>query len=85
MVEEGFVSVYRAVNEVTANIVKSALEDAGITTVVQPNNTSWLDGALVPAEGSWGEVLVSVEDAEKAVEILEDYADGQNQDLEQME
>jgi type III secretory pathway lipoprotein EscJ len=68
---EDFVSVYRALDEPTANIVKAALEDAGIAAMVRPHHTSWFDGVFVPAEGSWGDVVVSNEDADKAVEFLQ--------------
>lgn len=73
MIQEGFVSVYSAPNETTANIVKSALDAAGILAMVLPHHTSWLDGALVPAEGSWGEVVVPKEHEEKAALILAEY------------
>lgn len=68
-----FISVYEAKDEVTANIVKAALEAAGIRAIVQPHHTSWLDGILVPAEGSWGRVLVAEENIEMANELLKDY------------
>ena len=74
---EGFVTVYRARDETTANIVKVALEDAGITAMVRPHHTSWFDGLFVPAEGSWGDVLVPRADVERAAAILEDYARGE--------
>jgi hypothetical protein len=72
--EEGtqFVPVYEAQNEVTANIVKVALENSGIPALVKPHHTSWLDGALVPAEGSWGYVLVSKENEDKASQIIKE-------------
>lgn len=72
---EDFVVVYAAVNEATASIVKSALEDEGIEAVIRPLHTSWLDGALVPAEGRWGEVLVQKVDAERAAALLAEYGD----------
>jgi len=75
-----FVSVCEAKDEVTANIVKATLEAAGITAIVQPHHTSWLDGALVPAEGSWGRVLVAEENIEMATELLRDYENAKIED-----
>ncbi len=73
--QEGFVAVYDAPNETSANIVKCALEDEGITAVVRPLHTSWLDGALVAAEERWGVVLAPAEDAERASAVLAEYGD----------
>ena len=70
MVEEEFVSVYRPLDEATANIIKAALEDAGIEAIVRPHHTSWFDGVFVPAEGSWGDVLVPRGNVEEAAAIL---------------
>lgn len=68
-----FVSVYEAKDEVTANIVKATLEAAGITAIVEPHHTSWFDGIFVPAEGSWGRVLVPEENIEMATKLLREY------------
>jgi hypothetical protein len=76
--QEDFVAVFDAANEATANIVKSALEDEGISVVVRPLHTSWLDGMMVPAEGLWGQVLVQTVDAERAAAILSEYGDNIN-------
>lgn len=69
----GFVSVFKAMDEVTANIVKLALEGAGIQAVVRARHCSWFDGIFVPAEGLWGEVLVPAADAERAAELLKEH------------
>lgn len=71
--EEDAVSVYRALDETAANIVKGALEDAGIQAVVRPLHTSWFDGMFVPAEGYWGDVLVRKQDVRKASKLLKEY------------
>ena len=76
MEEEQYSVVYSATDEQTANIIKIALEDEGIPVMVRPHHTSWLDGALVPAEGSWGEILVPTRDAERASTLLEEYSRG---------
>ncbi|MBP6963157.1 MAG: DUF2007 domain-containing protein [Armatimonadetes bacterium] len=72
---EGFEAVYDAKNEVSANIVKSALEDQGVPAVVRPLHTSWFDGMMVPAEGLWGQVLVPATDTERAEAILAEYGE----------
>jgi len=70
---EGLVAVYEALDESTASIVKSVLEDAGIPAVVQSRQSSWFDGMFVPAEGRWGEVLVPAAEVERARAILAAY------------
>ena len=70
---EGYQVVFRGYNETTANIVKSAIEDNGIKAIIRPLHTSWLDGALVSAEGYWGEVLVPEADAEKASALIAEF------------
>jgi len=70
-----FVSIYRPLDEVTANIIKLALEEAGIRAIVRPYHSSWFDGIFVPAEGSWGEVLVPEEDADRAAALLRKHTE----------
>ena len=72
MVEGKFVSVYRPLDEATANIARIALENAGISAIVRPRHSSWFDGALVPAEGCWGDVLVPEDDAQRAIALLKE-------------
>jgi len=68
--EEDFVAVARPRDEVSANLIRVALEDAGIEAFVQPHH-SWIwDGIFTAAEGSWGAVLVAKKDAEVAVSVL---------------
>lgn len=73
MSETEYTVVYRAPNETTANIVRAALEDAGISALVQAHHSSWFDGAFLAAEGSWGDVLVPIEHCERAKELLDRY------------
>lgn len=72
---QGYVAIYDAADETTANIVKTALEGEGIPAIVRPLHTSWFDGMFVPAEGLWGQVLVPAEDAERAKAMLEEYGE----------
>lgn len=78
--QEGFVAVFDAANETTANIVKATLEDEGIPAVVRPMHTSWFDGMFVPAEGRWGEVLVPEGHEERAKAVLAQYGQVENAD-----
>lgn len=73
--QEDFIAVFAATDETTANIVSAALEAEGISVVVRPMHTSWLDGMMVPAEGLWGELLVPEADAERAAAVLAEYGD----------
>jgi hypothetical protein len=75
--EEQYVSVFEAPDEGTANMVKVALEDAGIEAIVHDMwGTMNFDGAIALAEGRWGDVLVKPEDAERAAELLRQYESG---------
>lgn len=81
MSHQRFVSVYRAKDEITANIVKGVLEAEEIETIVEPTNASnWLDGVIALAEGFWGDVLVPECDAEKARRLLNEYAAEERQE-----
>ncbi|MHB0913269.1 MAG: putative signal transducing protein [Armatimonadota bacterium] len=67
-------SVYRAANEQSANIVKGVLENEGIPAVVQVKYGSIVyDGAITMGEGPWGDVMVPESQAERATEILKEY------------
>lgn len=70
--EEDFVAVARPRDELSANLIRVALEGAGIAAVVQPHHSWIFDGIFVAAEGSWGAVLVAKKDAEIALSVLAD-------------
>lgn len=72
---EEFVPVFAATNEVTANLVKACLEDAGIPAVIRPRESSWFDGVFTTATGVWGEVLVPGEELERAAAIVKEYSE----------
>ena len=82
---DDFVSVARPRDEVTANLIKAALEDAGIPAMVQAHHSSVFDGIFVPSEGSWGDVLVSRDHAEQATAVLKEYADASDDVGEQID
>ena len=71
---EDFVSVARPRDEISANLIKAALVDAGVPAVVQAHHSSVWDGIFVPSEGSWGDVLVPKDQAEQALAVLAEYA-----------
>ncbi len=71
---DDFVSVYHAMDEYTANIIKAALEDAGIPAFVHPiESSAYGSNIFVSVEGVWGYVLVSAENRERAMAVLEEY------------
>ena len=72
---EEFVPVFSATNEVTANLVRACLEDAGIPAVIRPRESSWFDGVFTMATGVWGEVLVPGEELERAAAIVNEYSE----------
>lgn len=73
--DSDYISIFKANNEYTANIVKSTLEDSGIEALLEPMNSSLaFDGVIALAEGFWGEVLVHKNDAERAIAVLEEYS-----------
>ena len=72
--EKGFVSVYRAGDEIEADLVKALLDDNGIEAFVDNVNASLaFDGAIALGEGFWGDVLVREEQAAQAKEIMDEY------------
>lgn len=73
MTHQGFVPVFKATDELTANLVKGILEAEGIEAIVHSHQVAWMDSIMVTAEGFWGDVLVAEEDAERARLILEAY------------
>lgn len=80
---EEFTAVARPQDEMTANIIKSALEDAGIAAVAHAYSSSVFDGIFTNTEGAWGEVVVSPADAERALVLLKDYAEQTGQAQEE--
>ena len=72
---EEFVSIYSAIDEVTANLVRVCLEDAGIPALVRPRESSWFDGVFTMGTGIWGEVLVPGEEIERAAAIVKEYSE----------
>jgi hypothetical protein len=71
---EDFVRVYSAVDEVTANLVRACLEDAGIPAFIRPRESSWFDGVFTMGSGVWGDILVPKDEVERARAIIKEYS-----------
>lgn len=71
------VAVFAAPDEVTAEIVRGALEAAGIYAVIGEQVTHAYSGFLQVGEGYWGEVRVNPEDEEAARTVIAAYESGQ--------
>lgn len=82
MHEQNLVEVYRAKNSPAAHLLKAALEDAGITAVVEGD---LLQGALGEVPLGWSsapKVLVESGDVSKAREIIRQIEAAQADDHE---
>ena len=55
---------------VEAQIAEAALQDAGISCIVEDFSVNPYDGVWVPQRG-WGRILVQEQDVERAKEIIE--------------
>lgn len=65
--------VYRAPDEVTANIIKGILEADGIPVMLESRMAAMYDGALTMGEGYWGDVVVPQAYAARSRELIEAY------------
>ncbi len=70
---KGLTAVFRAPDEVTADIVKGLLEGEGIPVMLQSRQVPMYDGALTMAVGYWGDVVVPREHADRARAIIGAY------------
>lgn len=66
-------SVYRAPNEMTAQIIRGLLESEGIPVFIKSLQIPWYDGIMTAAEGYWGDIMVTEDLAEKAKMIIKAY------------
>jgi hypothetical protein len=73
MSKEGYLPVYRAMDENIANIIVGVLDSAGIPAVVESTCTWAYDGVLGVGAGYYGDVLVPEDRAEEALDLLADY------------
>lgn len=70
---EDLVVVFRAPDEVTANIVRSLLVGEDIPALVQSRMVPWMNGVMKMGEGYWGDVLVPRDKAAASRELIEAY------------
>ena len=65
--------IYSARDELDAEMVKNALSDAGIESVVQGGALSAVLGEVPVSEGSLPSVWVRDQDVDRAVEVLAEF------------
>jgi hypothetical protein len=73
---EDLVVVFRAPDEVTANLVISLLGGEEIPALAESRMVPWMDGVFKAGEGYWGDVVVSREHAARSRELIQAYQDG---------
>ncbi len=71
------VAVYAAPDQLTAEVVRGALEAEGIPAVIGEQVAGAYAGPLALAEGFWGEVRVNAADADRARVLLDAFERGQ--------
>lgn len=70
---EDLVAIFRAPDEVTANIVLGLLVGEDIPALVQSRMVPWMNGVMKMGEGYWGDVLVPKRFAKASRELIEAY------------
>ena len=78
---EDLVVIFRAPNEVVANIVKGLLVGDNIPVILQSRQVPMYDGALTMGEGYWGDVVVPREHADRSRAIIEAYQAGNQEEV----
>lgn len=76
---EDLVIVFRAPDEVTANIVRGLLVGEDIPAVLESRQVAWMDGVMRMGEGYWGDVVVPEQYAARSKEIIRAYQQDQSQ------
>ncbi len=74
---EDLVVVFRAQDEVTANIVRGLLVGEDIPALLESRQVAWLDGVMKMGAGYWGDVVVPEQFAAVAKEIIRAYQEKQ--------
>lgn len=70
---EDLAVIFRAPDEVTANLVLGLLEGEGIPAMLQSRMVPWMDGVFKMGEGYWGDVLAPKEQAARSRELIQAY------------
>ena len=76
--EEKTVVVYRAPDEVTANLVRGLLVGEDIPAMLESKQVPWMDGVMKMGEGYWGDVVVFGQYAERSRQLIDAYLAGSN-------
>lgn len=76
------VEVYRAPDQISAEMVKSYLDDERIPAIIESRQIPWYDGIMKAAEGFWGTIMVPEEYAERARQVVQVFLDGVEQQNE---
>lgn len=76
--DEKTVVVYRAPDEVTANLVRGLLEGEDIPVMLESRMVPWMDGVMKMGEGYWGDVVVFERYAEQSRQLIDAYLAGDN-------
>jgi signal recognition particle subunit SEC65 len=64
-------SIYTLKNQIEAQVIESALREAGIKCIIRTFSDAAYNGIFIPQQG-YGQVLVEDQDKEKAKEVIED-------------
>jgi hypothetical protein len=73
---ENLVVVFRAPDEVTANIVRGLLVGEDIPVVLESRMAAMYDGVFRAGEGYWGDVVVPEQCADRSREIIRAFETG---------
>ena len=68
--------VFRAPDEVTANLVIGLLNGEDIPALAESRMVPWMDGVFKVGVGYWGDVVVPRECAARSRELIQAYQDG---------
>lgn len=77
---EDLIVVYRAQDEVSANLVRGLLVGEDIPAVLQSAQVPWMDGIMKMGKGYWGDVVVPRGHVGRARAIIEAFeqSEGEN-------
>jgi hypothetical protein len=70
---EDLVVVFRAPDEVTANVIRGLLIGEDIPALLESKQVPWMDGVMKAGAGYWGDVVVPRACADRSRELIEAY------------
>jgi len=71
--EVELVSVFRAPDQASADLVRGLLESEGIAAYIDSRQVAWFDGVMTMATGYWGDVVVPTDQEAAARDIIAAY------------